>query len=56
MTSLTKAATVFSDVGDLVNDIPPEIVIPPTHTTAVQGDDAAVKLECVANARFVNRK
>ncbi len=39
------------DVGSLSNDIPPEIVVPPSHTVAVQGDDAVV-LECVANARY----
>jgi len=31
-----------------------EIVVPPRFTTAVQGDDAMVRMECVANARTLN--
>ena len=40
-------------VGSLTDDIAPEIVVPPRHTTAVQGDDPAAVLECIANARYV---
>ena len=42
---------VFSDVGSRVNDIPPQIIVVPKDTTAVQGQDPAAQLECVANAR-----
>jgi hypothetical protein len=36
-------------------DIPPEIIVPPSQTTAVEYEDY-VNFECVANARFVSKK
>ena len=46
-----KVLGFVSAVGSLTDDIAPGIVVPPRHTTAVQGDDPAAVLECIANAR-----
>ena len=40
----------FSDVGDLTAPVIPTIVVPPTHTSVVLGEDTA-QFECVVNAR-----
>ena len=44
---------LHADVGSENDVVPLAIVIPPIPTTAVQGDDVSVALECVANARYV---
>jgi len=41
-------------VGD--SDILPEIIVPPSPTSCTESVDRSIKIECVANARYLCRK
>ena len=37
--------------GSVFDDVPPEIIIPPSPTSCTESVDVSVMMECVANAR-----